>query len=406
MAVCTGCSLLCNDIEVSIDGRRITRTKNLCRKGFGRYRSLTSDRPVPRVDGTQTGIDEAISRAAEMLRNARRPLLFGWSCSTLEAQRKGIELARRTRAIIDDTSSICQGEIVDMIIRRTIPSCTLDDVRNYGDTLIFWGCDPSSSHPRHMSRFSYFPRGEKLQRGHEEDRTAFLIDIRASPTAKILAGNFVQIPPGGDADLIDAMLSVLDGKIPKVKDKKAMISMMNTLKKADMGVIFPGLGLAYSLKGRMDRLKALVDRLNETTRYNVIPMVGHYNMRGFNQLLFDETGFINRVSFADGVDHGPVYSVVEASKSCDLALIVGSDPISSLPAGIAKALARVPLITLDPHRTLTTELSRVVIPTALSGIETGGSALRMDGVRIEFDPIVKSEYPSDEEVLSRILEEI
>ncbi|MCX8206972.1 MAG: formylmethanofuran dehydrogenase subunit B [Methanothrix sp.] len=406
MAVCTGCSLLCDDIEVSIDGRSITRTKNLCRKGFGRYRSLTSDRSVPRVDGRQTSIQEAISRAAEMLRNARRPMLFGWSCSTLEAQRKGIELARRARAIIDDTSSICQGEIVDMIIRRDIPSCTLDDVRNYGDTLIFWGCDPSSSHPRHMSRFSYYPRGEKLQRGHEEDRTAFLIDIRASPTAKILAGNFVQIPPGGDSDLIDAMLAVLDGKIPKVKDKKALISMMNTLKKADMGVIFPGLGLAYSLKGRMDRLKALVDRLNETTRYNVISMVGHYNMRGFNQLLFDETGFINRVSFADGVNHGPMYSVVEASKSCDLAMIVGSDPISSLPAGIAKALARVPMITLDPHRTLTTELSRVVIPTALSGIEAGGSALRMDGVRIEFDAIVKSEYPSDEEVLSRILEEI
>lgn len=406
MAVCTGCSLLCDDIEVSIDGRRITKTKNLCRKGFGRYRSLTSDRPVPRVDGKQVGIDEAISRAAEMLSDAKRPLLFGWSCSALEAQRKGIELARRIEAVIDDTSSICQGEIVDMIIRGEIPTCTLDDVRNYGDTLIFWGCDPSSSHPRHMSRFSYFPRGEKLQRGHEEDRTAFLIDIRTSPTAKILAGNFIQISPGGDADLIEAMLAVLDGKIPKVRDKKAMISMITTLKKADMGVIFPGLGLAYSLKGRMDRLKALVSRLNETTRYKVIPMVGHYNMRGFNQLLFDVTGFINRVSFGDGVDHGPMYSVVEASKSCDLALVVGSDPISSLPAGIAKALARVPMITLDPHRTLTTELSRVVIPTALSGIEAGGSALRMDGVRIEFDPIVKSEYPSDEEVLSKILEEI
>lgn len=406
MAVCTGCSLLCDDIEVSIDGRRITKTKNLCRKGFGRYRSLGSDRSVPMIDGKQVGIDEAISRAAEMLREAKRPLLFGWSCSTLEAQRKGIELARRTGAIIDDTSSICQGEIVDMVIRGEIPSCTLDDVRNYADTLIFWGCDPSSSHPRHMSRFSYFPRGEKLQRGHEEDRTAFLIDIRTSPTARILAGNFMQIPPGGDADLIEAMLAVLDGKIPRVRDKKAMISMINTLRKADLGVIFPGLGLAYSLKGRMDRLKALVDRLNETTKYRVIPMVGHYNMRGFNQLLFDETGFVNRVSFADGIDHGPMYSVVEASKSCDLALVVGSDPISSLPAGIAKKLADVDMITLDPHRTPTTELSRVVIPTAISGIEAGGSALRMDGVRMEFDAIVKSDYLSDESALSMILEEI
>ncbi len=406
MAVCTGCSLLCDDIEIAIDGGRIVKTKNLCRKGFGRYRSILTERSVAKVDDRAVGVDDAISKAAELLRGAKRPLLFGWSCSTLEAQRLGIELARKTKAVIDDTSSICQGEIMEMLLRGELPSCTLDEVRNYGDTLIFWGSDPSSSHPRHMSRFSYFPRGEKLQRGHEEDRTAFLIDVRKSPTAKILSENFIQIAPQGDEELINAMLAVLDGKIPKVRDKKALISMITILKKAEFGVIFTGLGLAYSLKGRMNLFKTLVERLNETTTYRVIPMVGHYNMRGFNQLLFDETGFINRVSFADGVEHGPMHSVIEASRRCDLALIVGSDPIASLPVGVAKKLANVPIVTLDPHRTPTTELSKVVVPTAISGIEASGSALRMDGLKIEFEKIIESDLPSDADVLSMLLEEI
>jgi hypothetical protein len=51
------------------DGK-ISLTKNLCRKGEGRYRSLREDRLVPAVDGAKVGFDEAISRAAELLGDA------------------------------------------------------------------------------------------------------------------------------------------------------------------------------------------------------------------------------------------------------------------------------------------------------------------------------------------------
>jgi len=407
MSICTGCSLLCDDIEVELKGEGIGTTKNLCRKGQGHYESLGVERLAPSVDGAEVSLDDAISKAAKVLSEAEKPLLFGWGNSTLEAQIVGIELAKKLGAVIDDTSSFCQGYLMEKVLNGVYPTCTLDDVRNLADVLIYWGSDPSSSHPRHMSRFSYFPRGDKKrQRGYEEDRTAIVVDVRVSPTVEIAKSGFFKVLPGKDSDFIDALVTALSGKIPKVEDKKKMLGLGTTLKKAEYGVIFPGLGLIYSLKDEIDRLDPLIAKLNEVSEYKVIPMVGHYNMRGFNQTLLDETGHINRVSFKDGVEHGPQFAITEFLEECDAVMVIGSDPASALPATIAKKLAKVPTIAIDPHHNMTTELAKVTIPSAISGLETAGSALRMDGLKIEFEPVVESGYLSDAEILARIKEAV
>jgi formylmethanofuran dehydrogenase subunit B len=359
------------------------------------------------IDGEQATIDQAIKKAADILKSAKSPLLYGWSNSTLEAQAAGIKLAEKLGATIDDTSSFCQGILMERILSGKIPSCTLDDVRNYADTSIFWGSDPSSSHPRHLSRFSYYPRGEKRQRSYEEERTCIVVDVRKSATARLCSNYYFRLPPGGDAQFMEAILAVLDGKIPKVADKKKMIELSSVLKKTEWGVIFPGLGMIYSLQDKMELFEQLLSRLNEITTFMVIPMVGHCNTRGFNELMFEKTGHTNSVSFQGGsAEHGPKYSVITAAKSSDAALAIGSDPLSALPFGTARALARQPLIAIDPRRSLTTDAAKVVIPSALSGMEAGGTAVRMDGVKIKFEPIMKSDLLSDEQILIRIMEAI
>jgi formylmethanofuran dehydrogenase subunit B len=406
MVVCTGCSLLCDDIEAELEGGQIGHVRNLCRKGAGRFRAMGEDRARPSVEGQDCGIDDAIGAAADILRGAKRPLLFGWSNSTLEAQRLGIDLAKKLGAIIDDTSSFCQGILLDKVLRGQLPTCKLDDVRNFADVIIYWGSDPSSSHPRHLSRFSYFPRGEKRQKGYDEDRTAIGIDVRKSPTAMICAENYFRIPPGGDAEFIESVLQMLGGKIPKVKDKKRMLQLGSTLRKAEFGVIFAGLGLVYSIKDNIDLLETLLAKLSEVSNFSIIPMVGHYNMRGFNQTLLDDTDYINRVSFEDGVSHGPEFGITEAAGDCDAALIIGSDPISALPAAISRKLAKLPIIAIDPHNTLTTRVAKVVIPSAISGLENGGSALRMDGAKIEFEAALETSYLSDAQILGKLMEAV
>ena len=132
------------------------------------------------IEGKEVTLDQAIARAAEILKNAKSPLLYGWSNSTLEAQSVGINLAKKMGATMDDTSSFCEGLLMERILNGKIPTCTLDDVRNFADTSVFWGADPSNSHPRHLSRFSYYPRGEKRQKSYEEERTCVVVDVRKS----------------------------------------------------------------------------------------------------------------------------------------------------------------------------------------------------------------------------------
>ena len=411
MTTCTGCSLLCEDIELVLKTGAISEAKNLCRKGQGHFQALFTERTKPMIDGKEVTLDQAIAKAAEILKNARTPLLYGWSNSTLEAQTVGINLAKKIGAFIDDTSSFCEGLLMERILNGKIPTCTLDDVRNFADTSVFWGTDPSNSHPRHLSRFSYYPRGEKRQKSYEEERTCVVVDVRKSATAHLCSNYYFRVPPDGDAEFLESILTVLDGKIPKTGDKKRLIELGTILKKTEFGVIFPGQRMIYSMQDKMDLFEELVARLNEITTFKVIPMVGHYNMRGFNQLMLGQTGFINSVSFRGGAagaatTHGPEQGVALAAKSSDAALIIGSDPLSALPFGTARALAHIPLIAIDPRRSLTTDAAQVVIPSALSGLEAGGTALRMDGTRISFEPITESERLSDEQILTRIMEAI
>ncbi len=408
--VCTGCALLCDDITVELQDNKVIEVNTACLKGVSRMKGCASPMPCT-VDGKTVDESTAIKEAAKILKEAKHPLIFGHGNSTLEAQRKAIELARELGAHIDDTSSFCQGPLVEAILNEKVPACTLDEVRHMADVIVFWGADPSHSHPRHLSMYSYFPRGKQRQRGWEEDRTAVIIDVRRSDTAAVCGNKLYEIPVGADPEFMDALLNALSNKVPKTSfnmDPKRILELANIMKKAEFGVVFAGLGMTYSLES-LDPLLNLMNKLNETAKFHLIPMVGQYNMRGFDHTLFGETGHINRVYFGgEEIEHGPQQSVVEliSNNVIDAAMIIGSDPLASLPGPIAKKLSKIPLITIDPCENLTSRMSKVTIPSAFSGVECGGTAIRMDGVEVKIKQIIETKNLADEQIIKRIMEEI
>ncbi len=403
LATCAGCALLCDDIEVTVENNSIKETRNACRRGAARMRGCVNRLP-PSIDKTPADVESAIKKAASILREASSPMLFGWSNSTCEAQLKGIQLAKKLNAAIDDTSSFCQGILIEKVLQEKFRTCSLEDVRNKADVLVYWGSDAQDSEPRHLSRFSYFPRGEARQRGYEEDRIGIAIDVRESNTAKICKGHFYRIKPKGDREFILALMEALSGKVPSYEPKK-MLELAGILKKAEFGAIFVGIGLTYSIKEDFDILVALAEKL---PNFHIMPMVGHYNMRGFNENLFRETGFVNRVKFNGKAAHDSKYSIVESlrNKSIEALLVAGSDPLSSLPRSVLSHLASIPVICIDPCVTLTSKIAGVTIPCAISGVEAGGTAVRMDGKVFELTKILESDYLSDEQILSRLMEEV
>ena len=404
MPTCPGCACLCDDIEVV--GAEI---RNVCRKGYGIFKSRQKSRLTAAVADRVTDVDAAIEKAAEILCEASSPVIYGLDNSTCEAQRLGLKLAKELNAFVDDTSSVCQGVILEAIYKSRLPSCTLDAVRDNADLVIFWGADPASSHPRHLSKYSYFPRGKKIQKGYEE-RKAFCIDVRRSPTAEVCK-NLVKIPAGADAALINALISFIEGKAPQLPqgtDKQEVMELAAAMRRAEFVTIFTGLGLVYSLAD-VTLLETLLRTLTERCGCEayIIPMVGHFNMRGMTQTLFKETSLPNKVKFdGGGAKSGASMTEILREGFADAALIIGSDPLSSLPFAAARRLFEIKTITIDPHVTPTTEISTVRIPCAISGVECSGNTVRMDGVEVKLEKMFDVEFLSDEEILRGILERV
>jgi len=84
-------------------------------------------------------------------------------------------------------------------------------------------------------------------------------------------------------------------------------------------------------------------------------------------------------------------------------MVIASDPGAHFPQKALERMVEIPVIAIEPHRTPTTELADIIIPPAIVGIETEGTAYRMEGVPIRMRKVVDSDLLSDKEILQRIL---
>ncbi|MHC1635517.1 MAG: formylmethanofuran dehydrogenase subunit B [Candidatus Methanospirareceae archaeon] len=417
--LCPLCGCVCDNIEVEVEDGEIKKVRGAC--AVGRSKIMGHDRiknPMLRENGElkECSYDEAIKRAAEILADARRPLLYGWSCTVCETHKVGIELAEEIGGVIDNTASVCHGPSILAIQDVGLPSCTLGEVKNRADVIIYWGANPVYAHGNHMRRYSYLSKGYFTKEG-KKDRKLVVVDVRRTRTAR-MADLFLQVEPGKDYLVLSALRAILAGFTDVVPDKvggiekEKLVELVEMMKKAKFGIIFFGLGLTHS-RGKHNNIVnaiCLVRDLYAYTKWSIMPMRGHYNVTGFNQVCTWETGFPFAVDFSRGYawyNPGETAAVdVLMRRECDAALVVASDPASHFPAEAVKHLAKIPVIQIDPYANPTTEFADVVIPTAISGIEAEGSVYRMDKVPLRLRKIVDSEYMPDEEILRRILEEV
>jgi formylmethanofuran dehydrogenase subunit B len=418
---CPFCGCLCDDIEVSVDKGAIIKVANGCAYSLTKYLNYNRDRittPLIREGDKQVPVElpEAIERAAKILSEAEYPVLYGWSSTSAEAIGLGVELAEELGGAIDNTTSVCHGPTTEALQELGLPGCTLGQVRNRADLIIYWGSNPLQSHLRHMSRYTIGAEG-RWRRGRDE-RTLVVVDVRRTYTARV-ADYFIQVEPNRDYELITALRMALRHEEIE-QDRVAGVSVEDIEELADLmmgcefGALFYGLGLtmSYGKNRNIDSAISLVRDLNRWTKFVMIPMRGHYNVNGANIVFLWHTGYPFAVDFSHGY---PVYAPGATSAvdilsrgESDAALIVSSDPAANFPRRAMENLFGNPLIVIDPHRTVTSMRADVVIPSAFVGIECEGTAYRMDGVPIKMRGVIDPPKGilSDEEILGRILGEV
>jgi formylmethanofuran dehydrogenase subunit B len=155
---------------------------------------------------------------------------------------------------------------------------------------------------------------------------------------------------------------------------------------------------------------ALVAELNAFTKFVCMPVRGHGNVTGADVIMRWSTGYPFGVSLTRGYPrfNPGEFSTIDVlvRRDNDAALILGADPGATMPQPAIDHLASIPTIVLDPKVTHTSRLARVHITTAVTGISAPGTVYRMDEIPLPLKPILRSPYPTDEEVVRRIREKV
>ena len=416
--ICAGCADLCDDLTLTIEGDRIIGIDNDCPGARDFFLDYRIGQHNSMVRGKGVGWDEALKEAAAILTKARYPLIMGLSATAGEAQRRAVELAELLGGSLDVPYSAFYGSRALALQEVGECSCTLGEVKNRADLIIFWGSEPRETHPRHLTRYALDPPGMFLPHGRK-DRTLFVVDVQRTPTAEE-ADFFLQVRPDTDYKVLVALRAMLKGSKLDSEEVagihvKELDSLLERMKACRYGIVFYGTGLSMS-RGWDQNILALlllVHDLNAFTRFNVMAMrgpLGFANAAGAFKLLTWQTGYPFALNFARGY---PQYNPGEFTASellerrdVDAALVVGADPLSYLPPQAADALKKLPTVVLAPRLNESAKAATVFFPTATYGIGAKGTMFRMDRIPLRVRQVVDSPLPTDEAVLLQLLSQL
>jgi formylmethanofuran dehydrogenase subunit B len=414
---CTRCACVCDDLAITVRDGRIVAADRACWKANDWFLAQQSCPPVDGIaclKGESISLEAAITQTADWLRAARSPLIYGLSGSSTPGQRAAAALADHLGATIDTTASEGHAPSLLALQQSGESTCSLGEIRHRADLVIFWGADPETTHPRHLERYSLFPKGESIPRGRA-DRTLVVIDHAGFENRTTAHADVtLELAEGTDFAALWTLRLLLRGEEPALSAETGLPlaqlrDLAERMKHCRCGVIFFGYGVARQPMGHrvVEALLRLVIDLNEHTRFHArrLRMLG--DVAGADNVLCWQTGYPFAVNLARGY---PRYSPGEfsaaemlARREVDVALFVGSERVDHFPAAALDHLRTIPSILLDSplNRDLPWEPT-LRIHTATYGIHLPGTAYRMDDVPIPLRAPLTTTLPTDAAILDAI----
>jgi formylmethanofuran dehydrogenase subunit B len=398
---CPFCCCACDDLEVRVEGGRITSVEGACeiaRPWF--LGEPASERPVCRIDGKPAELEEALRRAAELLSAARYPLIYGLSRASCEAQRLAVDIAEILGGVIDAPASRAAAGAMHSVGEVT---ATFGEIRNRADLLIVWGVevDPLTSHPRFFERYAPGKR---------------VIAIASKRTATVeSADEWIAVRAGGEFDAAVVLQGLAKGLrlSPEQVNERTGVelavwqSLFERIKQARYGVLLTG-DVDDSPAERRDceALAHLVRGLNRHTRFVSIGLQSTPNGLGAENVLAWRTGYPAAVDFSHGFPrYDPVEVAAEnllAAGRVDAVLVICDDPLTRLSATAKQRFADIPSIAIDWRQSATMRAARIAIPLATIGVESGGTIFRADGVPLALRPPITAQLPADYEAIGAL----
>ncbi|MGL4420776.1 MAG: formylmethanofuran dehydrogenase subunit B [Gemmataceae bacterium] len=391
---CTVCGCVCDDLTVTTDAGsgRVVELQRACVLAEPWFRNIGKTTFPPGFE-----YSAAIEQARAFLRASRYPLIYGLSRSSTAGQRAAVALAEALGGTIDTTASTGHAPSIMALQQVGESTCTLGEVKQRADTVIFWGSDPAQTHPRFLER--YLPERPGLS------RRMIVVDSQPNRTAEQAHAQFT-IPPGSDWETLWQLRLLL--KRPGTPAPEPLPELAAELQAARWGVIFFGTRLTTGPHPHrtIEALLQLVTDLNSDRRFYARRMRRYGDVAGADSVLAWQTGYPFGVNFSAGF---PRYNPGEftgpdllARGEADLMLLIGADTITDFPPAALDHLRTIPLILLDEPGAEAIVAPTLHLPTATYGVHQPGTAYRLDEVPIPLRVLLPTELPSEAAVLEQL----
>ncbi len=412
---CTMCGCVCDDLKLTIvDGRVVGVSPGCALAEPWLVGQSSFDRPLCAIGGQPVSIDEAVDYASAILAKSTSPLIYGLSSSSTPGQRSAVRLADSIGACIDTTASTCHAPSIVALQSVGESTCSLGEIRNRSDMVIYWGSNPSKSHPRHMERFVDSP-GLDIPSGRA-GRHVVVVDVKRSESAD-LADTFIRVEPGKDLEVLWTLRGLMAGlpieaAVVGGVSRETLIDLAGRMKQCRYGAVFFGLGLTrHGIPHlNVEALLRLVTDLNRHTRFVVRRMRIPGDVAGADSVLCWQTGYPFSVSLNRTY---PRYNPGEFTANdmlerheVDAAILVGTDGVEKLSDSARAWLREIPSVILEHSGVECSMPGTVHFTTAVYGIHWPGTAYRMDETPIPLRRVLDSDLPADHEVLDAIVEKI
>jgi formylmethanofuran dehydrogenase subunit B len=385
---CAACGCICENASVHVEHGVITQVEGACRLCTNLLLGQTAGESEP------CQIDDAI----EILAKARAPLVYGLSDSSIETQRAAVALAESLGATIDPALPAFHRAALQAMQSVGISTCTLGEVKQRADVVVFWGTDPTTSHSCLFERF-LDPRGSFVTGNRH------VVSVGVAPPRHRF-DEFLQIDNAENLVALTILRSILtdvdlNSEMPFVERIR---QLADRLQSADYSAIFFGPNI--SGLAEIESLFRLVRQLNARSRSVAIGL----SRTQCDNVLTWQTGFPCSVNFSLGYPrYDPLLYSANAMlerTEIDAVMFVGSAGISELSTVAKERLAEMPIILLDYPESPSSLDPTVRIVTARPGVHCDGTVFRMDGVPIRLGALFNSPLPTTEFILNTIRQRV
>ncbi len=394
---CAGCGILCDDvtIERSGDGVRLEPPCYLGAQWFSDRVRRTPSAPAATIGGEPADVEMALRRAAELLREARRPLLHGFESATVEDARAAVTLADRLGALVAAAGVAGAWPGAGALALRGVSTATLGEIRDRSQLVVVWREDPMRSHPRLLERLG-FSGGSPSRLGAE--RTLVVVDDRDTATAQ-RADLRLRWARERDLEALTSLHALQRNLALRTRDLAGELGGLLERVGAVPHVAFvhgPGLSAGAGGQRRVLVLNELVRELSHDRHVVTLPLPGAAGTRGAEDVLAWQTGYCGNVDLASG--HPELITTTRplaSGEGIDVALRVegaAGDPL----AGVTEiALCSLPVPGVE-----------VSIRTEPAGVSVTGTAHRLDGVPLTLQAPLPGDGVTAAALLTRLLAEI